>query len=174
MASLSSESPAPSVPAGGRADRIGRRRLARTTGLLVAGAVVGVEGLLSGCATSPAARSAVKPTIASNKVTLYYSAGGYESTRSAASLQAVQELLQTHFLAKHPSLDLRVNWNYHGNSSGLIASMIAGGARQESGDQGIPEQGARDRQSPSGPLGGGCKTGFLRPPPSGRCGGHSS
>ncbi len=129
MASLSRESPVPSVPAGGRAGRVGRRRLARATGLLVAGAVVGVEGLLAGCATSPAATpSAAKPTVASNKVTLYYSAGGYESTRSAASLQAVQELLQTHFLAKHPSLDLRVNWNYHGDSSGLISAMIAGAA----------------------------------------------
>ncbi len=71
---------------------------------------------------------AAAPSPATGKIPLYYSAGGYESTRSTASLDAITEVLQEYFVAKHPGIDLKVNFDFHGNSQGLIAAMLAGSA----------------------------------------------
>jgi multiple sugar transport system substrate-binding protein len=94
---------------------VGRRQL------LAAGAGWWAVGALRAAGPRGAA-----PTLADPVITLYYSAGGYESTRSTASLDAIIQLLDTYFVSRHPGIRLKVNWNFHGNSQGLIAAMLAG------------------------------------------------
>lgn len=95
------------------------RRGALGYSALAAAAVAAGSGTLGGTAVAA-------PGVANPVIQLYYSAGGYESTRSTAALTAINELLNTYFVAKNPGIRLKVNFDFHGNTMGLMAALLGG------------------------------------------------
>ncbi len=79
-----------------------------------------------GAGVRPAGVALAAPSVSNPVIQLYYSAGGYESTRSTASLSAIKELIDTYFVPSHPGIAVKVNFNFHGNTEGLMAALLGG------------------------------------------------